>query len=305
MRIVLMGQAAFGEKALQALLERGEDVVAVYAPPDDSGKADPLMQLAVKTGISVFPLKGMRAPEVYSQYIKLKPDLNIMAFVTTILPESILNYPRYRTIQYHPSLLPRHRGGSAINWAIINGESRTGITIFWPDRGVDTGPILLQKEVAIDPDDTVGSLYFNRLFPLGIEAILESLELVKKGIAPVIPQDESRATCEGLCTEKDTVISWLEPAVKTYNLIRGANPQPGAVTWWGDKKFKVFDSELVGHQVAGLPGEVFSITDTGFIVAATGGAIHIKRVQPEGSGKIKAREFATQFHFKAGDRLGG
>jgi methionyl-tRNA formyltransferase len=191
MRIVCIGQAAFGEQVLRKLIERGEEVVAVYTPRDTADKRNPLKELAIQTGIPVFQPGSMRVPEVYEEYTRLKPDLNVMAYVTSILPDSILNYPGMGTIQYHPSLLPRHRGGSAINWAIINGETKTGITIFWPDGGVDTGPILLQKEVEISPDDTVGSLYFERLFPLGVEALMEAVELIKKGIAPRIPQDES------------------------------------------------------------------------------------------------------------------
>jgi len=246
----------------------------------------------------------MRAPEVYAEYIKLKPDLNVMAFVTDIIPESILNYPRLGTIQYHPSLLPKHRGGSAINWAIINGEAKTGITIFWPDKGIDTGPILLQKEVEISSDDTVGSLYFNKLSPLGVEALAESIDLIKKGIAPRMPQQESQATYEGLCTEKDAVINWLQPAIKIYNLIRGTNPQPGAMTYFQGKQLKIFDSELLAGGISGLPGEIVNITEQGFAVAAINGAILVKRVRVEGGAKIASPEFSEQVNLKVGDRLG-
>jgi len=304
MRIVLIGQAAFGEKALQALTEKRKEIVGVYTSPDIPGKANPLKELAIKLGIPTFQPERMRAPDVYAEYIKLNPDLNIMAFVTDILTESILSYPKLGTIQYHPSLLPKHRGGSAINWAIISGETKTGITIFWPDKGIDTGPILLQKEVEISPDDTVGSLYFGKLFPLGIEALVESVELLGKGIAPRLPQDESQATYEGLCTEKDAVINWLQPATKIYNLIRGTNPQPGAITHLKGKRFKVFDSELLPGGGDALPGEIVSITEQGFVVAAIKGAILIKWVQVEGSPKIGAPEFVEQVRLRVGDRLG-
>jgi len=304
MRIVLIGQAAFGEKVLQALAERGEEAVGVYTPPDIPGKEDPLKTLAIQLGIPVFQPERLRAPEVYDQYVKLKPDLNVMAFVTDILPESIINYPKLGTIMYHPSLLPRHRGGSAINWAVINDETRTGVTILWPDKGIDTGPILLQKEAEISPDDTVGSLYFGKLLPLGVAAIIKSLELIKQGKAPRIPQDESQATYEGLCTEKDSVIDWHHPATRIYNLIRGTNPQPGAITSFGERRFKVFDSELLAGIVRGLPGEVVDITASRFVVAAQGGAIVIRRVQAAGSPKVGAADFAKQVGLKAGDRLG-
>jgi len=304
MRIIIIGQAAFGEKVLQALSKKDKEIVGVYTPPDIPGRTNPLKELTVQLSIPIFQPKEMRAPEVYAEYIRLKPDLNVMAYVTDIIPESILNYPRLGTIQYHPSLLPKHRGGSAINWAIINGETKTGITIFWPDRGIDTGPILLQKEVDISPDDTVGALYFNKLFPLGIEGLVESIELIKQGTAPRIPQDESRASYEGLCTEKKAVINWFQPVTKVYNLIRGTNPQPGAISHFQGKRLKIFDSELLTGSISGLPGEIVNTTKQGFAVAAINGAILVKRVQVEGFPKIASPGFIEQVHLKVGDRLG-
>lgn len=304
MRIVLIGQAAFGKEVLQALGKKGEEIVGVYTTPDIPGRTNPLKELAVPLGIPVFQPEAMRAPEVYTEYVKLKPDLNVMAFTTDIVPEGMLNYPKSGTTQYHPSLLPRHRGGSAINWAIINGEANTGITIFWPDKGIDTGPILLQKGVEISPDDTVGSLYFNKLFPLGVEALVASVDLIKKGRAPRIPQDESQATHEGLCTEKESVINWLQPATKVYNLIRGTDPQPGAITHFKGRRLKIFDSALLAAGISGSPGEVINITKQEIVIAALNGAILVKRVQAEGSAKTSSPEFVEQAHLKAGDRLG-
>ena len=304
MRIVCIGQAAFGEKVLQKLTERGEEVVAVYTPQDTGGKRNPLKELAIQMGIPVFQPRSMRVPEVYEEYTRLKPDLNVMAFVTSILPDSILHYPTMGTIQYHPSLLPKHRGGSAINWAIINGETKTGITIFWPDRGVDTGPILLQKEVEISPDDTVGSLYFEKLFPLGIEALAEAIELIKKGMAPRIPQDESQATYEGLCTEKDAIINWSAPIDRIYDLIRGTNPQPGATTYFHGKKLKIFDAKPIYDIVGGLPGQIVDSGADGLVVSLKRGAILVRKVQMNESSKVEAAEFARQAELAPGDRLG-
>ena len=304
MRIVCIGRAAFGEQVLRRLTERGEEVVAVYTPRDTAGKRDPLKELAIQMGIPVFQPGSMRAPEVYEHYTRLKPDLNVMAFVTSILPDSILNYPSVGTIQYHPSLLPRHRGGSAINWAIINGETKTGITIFWPDGGIDTGPILLQKEVEISPDDTVGSLYFGKLFPLGVEALAQAIELIKKGTAPRVPQDESQATYEGLCTEKDAIIDWSAPMDRVYNLIRGTNPQPGATTHFRGNKLKIFDVTPVHDIAAGLPGEIVDTVADGFVVALKRGAILVQKVQMDKSPKVAATEFARQAGLMPGNRLG-
>ena len=304
MRIVCIGQAAFGEKVLQKLTERGEEVVAVYTPQDIVGKRNPLKELAIQINIPVFQPRSMLVPEIYKEYTRLKPDLNVMAFVTSILPDSILNYPKMGTIQYHPSLLPKHRGGSAINWALINGETKTGITIFWPDRGVDTGPILLQKEVEISPDDTVGSLYFEKLFPLGIDALVEGIELIKKGIAPRIPQDELQATYEGLCTEKDAIINWSAPIDRVYNLIRGTNPQPGATTYFHGKTLKVFNARPIYDIVGGLPGQIVNSSADGVVVSLKRGAILIQKVQINKSSKIEAAEFAKQARLEIGDRLG-
>jgi methionyl-tRNA formyltransferase len=305
MRIVLIGQAAFGDKVLGALLNKGEQVVAVYVPPDKPGsRADPLKESAQQRGIPVFQPQRMRDPGVYDKFVELTPDLGVMAFVTDIVPQSILDCPRLGTIQYHPSLLPRHRGRSAINWAIINGDTVTGITILWPDAGIDTGPILLQKEADISPSDTVGSLYYNKLFPLGVEAIIESIDLIHKGEAPRIPQDESQATYERPCREKDAVIAWAQPIEKVYNLIRGTNPQPGATTSLRGRKLKIFECELITQNVSAAPGEVVESSDKGIPVAGRGGWLLIKRVQPQGQPKTNASEYALSVGLKAGERFG-
>ena len=305
MRIVLIGQAAFGQKVLEALLGKGEQVVAVYAPSDKPGsKIDPLKESAQQQGISVFQPQRMRDPGVYEKFVELAPDLCVMAFVTDIVPASILNCPRLGTIQYHPSLLPRHRGRSSINWAIINGDTRTGITILRPDAGIDTGPILLQKEVEISPTDTVGSLYYDKLFPLGVDAIIESIDLINKGNAPRIPQDESQTTYERPCQEKDAVIDWAQPIARVYNLIRGTNPQPGATTSLRGRKLKIFDCELITQDITGAPGEIIEISDKGLSVAGRGGWLLIKRVQPQGKPKMSASEYAASVGLRAGERFG-
>ena len=206
MRIVLVGQGPFGKKVLDALIKKCEDIVGVFCPKDKRGEA--MKALAENSDIALFQPTHMKNPEVLDVYLKLSPDLVVLAFVTDILPESLLNIPSIGTVCYHPSLLPKHRGSSGINWAVIQGDTRTGVTILWSDKGIDTGPILLQKEVDIGPDDTTGSLYFNRLFPLGIDAITEAIDLVKSGKAPRIPQDNSLATYEPPCDDKVASIDW-------------------------------------------------------------------------------------------------
>src|SRR5437870_9708336 len=194
MRIVVHGQQAFGKSVLDALLERGENVVGVYGGPDPAqgGRVDPLKEAAPARGLPVHQPRSFRnKPEVWEEFGRLKADLCVMAYVTLIVPENVLDLPTRGTIQYHPSLLPRHRGPSSINWPIIRGETRTGLSIFWPDHGLDTGPILLQKEVEILDTDTLGSLYFDRLYPLGVTALLEAVDQVRAGTAPKMAQDET------------------------------------------------------------------------------------------------------------------
>jgi folate-dependent phosphoribosylglycinamide formyltransferase PurN len=198
MRIVVHGQQAFGKAVLEALIARGETVVGVYVAPEKPGaKPDPLKETALALKLPVFQPASYRKPEVCEEFRKLTPDLQVMAFVTLFVPEEFLNMPTHGSIQYHPSLLPRYRGPSAINWPIINGDDETGLSIFWPDNGLDTGDVLLQKKTPIGLEDSLGSVYFDRLFPMGVEAMLEAVDLVKAGKAPRFKQDEALATYEG------------------------------------------------------------------------------------------------------------
>src|ERR1700742_3136085 len=209
MRIVVHGQQAFGKAVLEALRKRGEDVVAVYVAPEKEGaKADPLKEAALAASLPVHQPASYRKPEIWAEFKALKPDLQVMAFVTLFVPEDFLNIPTKGSIQYHPSLLPRYRGPSAINWPIIQGDTETGLSIFWPDNGLDTGDVLLQKKTKISADDSLGSVYFDRLFPMGVEAMLESVDLVKAGKAPRIKQDDSQATYQGLCRAGQAEIDW-------------------------------------------------------------------------------------------------
>jgi methionyl-tRNA formyltransferase len=303
MRIVLIGQAAFGEKVFEALLGAGEEIAAVYTPPDVSpGKSNTLVALADSHGIPTRQPAKMRALDVFEDYRRFKPDLNVMAFVTDLVPSTIINFPSLGTIQYHPSLLPRHRGASAINWAVINGETKTGLSIFWPDEGLDTGPILLQKEVTIEPNDTLGTVYFGKLFPLGVEAMVESVRLVKEGKALKLPQDLTQGEYEPVC--KSMKIDWMYPVGIVYNVIRGCNPSPGATATYRGQEVRVFDCEKRLTSGRQPPGTVMQITREGLLVAANGGSLFIKRVQPAGAGKMNVEEFTAATGLKVGDRLG-
>ena len=304
MRIILLGQAAFAEKSLERLTGAREQVVAVYCPPDPpGGKLDPVKQKALDLGIPVRQHKSLKAPEVRDEFVSFDPDLAILAFVTQIVPEQVFSVPRLGSICFHPSLLPKYRGASAINWALIRGERVTGLTLFWVDPGMDTGPILLQKEVEVGPDDTTGSLYFNKIFPLGVAAIGEAVELIKAGKPPRIVQDESRATYDPPCRDEHAVIDWSRPAADVYNLVRGCDPQPGAHTTWQGKMVKIFDSRLEPGAAASPPGRVTAIGAEDVRVALDGGTLIVKRVRGEGA-KIAAAEYAKHAGLNVGDRLG-
>lgn len=304
MRIIVNGQQAFGKAVLDALVERGEDVIAVYSPADKDGRIDPLTQAARDHDLPVYSPKSFKTDDAVEELKALNPDLGVMAFVTKFCPSNFLDVPTHGTIQYHPSLLPLHRGPSSINWPIIMGREETGLSIFWPDDGLDEGPILLQKTVPIGPDDTLGSIYFDKLFPIGVEAMLEAVDLVRDGKAPKVEQDHSKKTYESWCKKENVELDWTKPAAEVYNMIRGANPSPGAWSTFDGKTVQIFDAAR-SEDISGAPGEVTAISDDGVSVAASVGGIVIKRVRYESRDKIPAAEFASQCGLQTGLRLGG
>jgi len=302
MRIIIVGQGPFGEKVLQALIQKGEEVVGSFSPPDKRGEA--MKTLAEKSGIPFFCPNLMKDPQVYDAYVKLQPDLAVLAFVTDIIPEKLLTVPSLGTICYHPSILPRHRGASAINWAIIQGDTCTGLTILWVDKGIDTGPILLQKEVEIGPDDTTGFLYFNTLFSMGIDAIVEAIKLIKIGKAPRIPQDESRATYEPPCDDRVASVNFEKSIRDIYNLIRGCDPQPGAYTTIKGKRVRFYDAKMFASAIDKRSGEIVSIEEGGLQIAVKGGLINVGKLRVDKGEKIGPGEFTKSVDLKIGDRFG-
>ena len=308
MRIVVHGQQAFGKAVLEALLKRGENVVAVYVAPEKEGaKADPLKEAALVASLKVLQPDSYKKPEVLAEFRALKPDLQVMAFVTLFVPEDFLNAPTHGSIQYHPSLLPAYRGASAINWPIILGEKETGLSIFWPDNGLDTGDVLLQKKTPISDADTLGTVYFDRLFPMGVEAMLESVDLVKAGKAPRIKQDESKATYEGRCGPGNGKIDWGKSWRQIDPLIRGCNPAPGAWTTLDGKTIKIFDAKPLPAKdpkgIAGKLGEVVAVDADSFTVVCADGRFKVTRVQPDGAKKIDASEFIATAKLATGAKF--
>jgi methionyl-tRNA formyltransferase len=257
----------------------------------------------------VHQFASLKSDEARASLRALEVDIGVMAYVLQFAPQDFVSIPRLGTIQYHPSLLPAHRGPSSINWPIIRGETRTGLTIFRPTDGLDEGPVILQKEAAIGPDDTLGSVYFERLFPLGVAAMLEAADLVAAGRHTETVQDELQASYEGWCRAAEAKIYWHDHVDHIYDLIRGCNPAPGAWTTLAGKKLQIFDARKhpirTFGAVKGKPGEVSAIGPESFRVTAHGGQIEVFKAKPEDGKKMSAAEFAQAAGLAAGMLLGG
>lgn len=305
MRIVVHGQEAFGKAVLEKLLERGETIVGVFCAPDKEGRPqDPLKLFALEKGLPVHQPKSWKTPEALALMQSFSPDICMMAYVTLFVPQPVIDAPRLGTFQYHPSILPMHRGPSSINWPIAKGATKTGLTIFWPDEGLDEGPILMQKFVDIGPDESLGDVYFKKLFPLGVEAMLESLDLVKAGAAPKHPQNLALGSYESWFKKDAAKLDFAgKTAAENYNLIRAANPQPGGWTTFNGQEVQIFDSALAAP-IAAEPGTVTDISPAGLTIAGREGAILAKRLRLAGGQKLGAAEFAAAAGLAKGAKLG-
>jgi methionyl-tRNA formyltransferase len=309
MRIAIIGQQDFGKGVLEAFLARKDEVAGVFCAPEKPGaKADPLRAAAEEKGLKVLQFKSLREPEAHEALKALKVDIGIMAYVLQFAPDSLVKLPRLGTIQYHPSLLPKYRGPSSINWPIIRGDSRTGLTIFRPTEGLDEGPVVLQKECDIGPDETIGDVYFNKLFPMGVKAMLEAADLVYAGKHKEVPQDEAKASYEGWCRDAEARIHWAHHVDSVYNLIRGCNPAPGAWTTLNGKKLQIFDARKHVFRrfadVAGKVGEVSEVSAAAFKVTAQGGVIEVLRARGEDGKKVSGGDFARAAGLEKGTPLG-
>ena len=303
MRIVLIGQAAFAERVLDGLRVAGHDVVATYCPPDQpDAKADPFAARAQALDIPLHRHRSLKGAEIAAEVAGYGADLGVLAYVTQIVPPPVFEAPRLGSICFHPSLLPRYRGGSAIPWQIIKGETRTGVTVFWVDTGIDTGPILLQREAAIGPDDTAGSLYYNTLFQLGVDTVIDAVGLASSAAPPRLAQDESHATYDPLCRDEHAVIDWQRPAAEVYNLIRGCDPQPGASVTRAGARLRCHDARRA-EAVSAAPGIVAAIGPDGVTIAAVGGAIRVGRLRV-GAKKLPAAEAAAELGLRVGEAFG-
>jgi len=309
MKVVIIGQQDFGKGVLEAFLARGDEVVGVFCAPEKEGaRPDPLRVAAEEKGLPVFQLPSLKDARAIDIMKGLNPDIGIMAYVLQFAPQEFVTIPKQGTIQYHPSLLPKYRGPSSINWPIICGERKTGLTIFRPNDGLDEGLIVLQKETPISADDTLGSVYFDRLYPMGIAAMLEAADLVVAGRHQEVVQDEAQASYQGWCRAAESKINWHNPVGFTYNLIRGCNPAPGAWTTLAGKKVQIFDARK--HEVRtfgavkGKVGEIASIGAESLFITAQGGQIEVFKLKHEDGKKISAADFVREYSLVVGSAFG-
>jgi methionyl-tRNA formyltransferase len=299
MKIAFIGQQDFGKTALEAFAARGDVITGVFCKPEKPGdKPDALREAAQERGLKVFQFASLKSAEAEAAMRELHADIGIMAFVLQFVPQAFANIPKHGTLQYHPSLLPKYRGPSSINWPIARGDTQTGLTIFRPTDGLDEGPIVLQKTCPIGPDATLGDVYFNALFPMGVAALMEAADLVVAGRHREVLQDESQASYEGWFRSEESKINWANHVDQVYNLIRACNPAPGAWTELAGKRVYLYDcrkhSVRTFAQVRGKPGEIARITEQAIFINAQGGMIEVLKLKAEGGKKTGAAEFAIE-----------
>lgn len=283
--------------------------MGVFTVPDKDGKADPLALAAEKDGTPVFKfprwrVKGKTIKEVAEAYRSVGAELNVLPFCTQFIPMDVIDSPKHGSIIYHPSILPRHRGASAINWTLIMGDKKAGFSVFWADDGLDTGPILLQRSCDVQHNDTVDTLYNRFLFPEGIKAMVEAVQLIANGKAPRIPQPEEGATYEGIQRKENAQVSWDQSAEVLHNWIRGHDKVPGAWTEINGQMVTLYGSSLLSSSVP--PGEPLEIkgakkpglvTKNGLVLFGNDGkALMVRNLQFEDGKMIPASQY-----FSAGE----
>jgi methionyl-tRNA formyltransferase len=295
LRIAIFGQAPFGREVTERLALAGHEIVGVYAPPE-KGRPDPLATLAEERGWQLhryarFRKKGAAVPEIVAEYGALGADLNVLPFTTAILPPEIVDQPRLGSLCFHPSLLPAYRGGAALAWQIILGETETGVTVFQVDEGVDTGPIVVQKGgVTIADTDTTASLYFDKLYGLGVEAMVEAVAGVESGTHAGRTQTEQGASFQGLVDDAAARIDWTRPATEVDRLIRGCTPGPGAIAEKDDEVVRLFGCSVLSAAGDEPAGRVLGFEAGSLVVAAGGGRLAVPKVLVGNGAKVAGEE---------------
>ncbi len=289
-----MGTPPFAVPPLQSLIAAGNDIVGVVTridKPAGRGKVltPPAVKLAAEQSrVPVFQPKRVRDPASIEAIGAMRPEVIVVAAYGQILPKELLALPKYGCVNIHASLLPAYRGAAPINWAIINGETRTGITIMQMDEGMDTGAVLAQEGIPIDPRDTAGTLT-EKLSELGSWLIVDSLPRIEAGGLPAVPQDPVKATMAPLLRKEDGLIDWGMTAGGIHNRVRGLSPWPGAYGFLDGKLIKVLETEVA--EGAGEPGALHE-QGRDVLTAGTGkGMLRIVRLQPEGKKPMSAAEF--------------
>lgn len=311
MRLVFMGTPDFASASLEALLRSDNSVVGVVTQPDrPKGRGQiltpsPVKLLAQRAQIPLLQPLKMKDPEFLQALAGWKPDLIAVAAFGRILPPMILSLPPHGCINVHGSLLPKYRGAGPIQWAIINGETKTGITTMLMDEGMDTGAMLLQEAIPITPDDTVGSLS-PRMAELGGRLLVETIARLKAGTLVPRPQDASQATMAPLLKKEDGVIDWALPAAVLANRVRGLSPWPGAyVTMAGGHRWTIWRALALPGPVTEPPGIVVAVTTKAIHVATGEGVLAVTELQPANSRRMVVSQYLAGHPVAVGERLGG
>jgi len=309
MKIAIIGQQDFGKAVLDAFLARGDEVAGVFCAPEKAGsRPDVLRVAAQEKNLRVFQFLNLKDIDAHNTLRALDVDIGIMAYVLQFAPQEFVNIPRHGTIQYHPSLLPKYRGPSSISWPLICGEAETGLTIFRPTDGLDEGPIILQKSTPVSENDTLGTVYFDRLFPQGVAAMIEAADLVVAGKHREVIQEESNASYEGWCRASESKINFNNNVRFIHDLIRGCDPAPGAWTTLAGKKVQLLGSKKhlirTFAAVKGKPGEIVTVTDTAMFITAQGGQIEVAKLKHEDGKKVSPAEFAATYNAVPGVLFG-
>jgi methionyl-tRNA formyltransferase len=310
MRIVFMGTPGFAVPSLESLLRAGHQVLAVVTQPDKPvGRKrlltpPPLKVAAMQHGIPVLQPDRARDPEFLRSVRELAPELVAYAAYGKILPQAFLEIPPLGCLNVHASLLPAYRGAAPIQWAIINGETLTGVSIMRAEAGLDTGPVLLRREEPILPDDTAGTLG-ERLAKLGAEALIEAIALLQSGQAHFEPQDDGRATYAPPIKAEDAALDWGQPAERLRNKVRALNPKPGAVVRALGRELKVWRAAVADGRLGAAPGTVVELLDEGPAVQTGDGALVLQEVQPAGGRRQGGADFARGSRIEVGDNLAG
>ncbi len=295
-RLIFMGTPDFAVPSLQALIASRHQVTAVVTQPDKKkgrGKKiapPPVKTAALEAGIDVLQPTAVKTGEFADTLASCRPDIIVVAAYGRILPASILDLPPLGCINVHGSLLPRHRGAAPIQWSVIKGDRRTGVTIMQMDEGMDTGDILLSAAIDMEEGDTAGSL-FTKLSHLGAAALMEALEKLEKNQLAPTPQDHRQATKAPPLDKEMGRIDWNQPAENIHCLIRGLDPWPSAYSFLGGKRVKLFSPQVLGKASDTAPGTVIRADQQGIVVSCGSAALCILELQPEGKKRMSAEAF--------------